>query len=86
MEKSMSTGKTFRGALSFCASDSGVVGSVVADLCGGLVERLEEDRADHHRAPQLMILSAKLNSVDSNSVSRSSKAPVSFYEYVRVAI
>jgi len=85
MDKSMSSGKTFRGALAFPASNSNLVSRCVENLCGGLIERLEEDKLDNNRGPTLLVLSAKINDVQSNSISRSSKAPSSFHDYIRVA-
>jgi len=86
MDKSMSSGKTFRGPLAFPASNSKLVSRSVTDLCGGLIERLEEDQLDNNRSPTLMILSAKVNDVQSNSISRSSKAPTNFHDYIHVAM
>mmetsp|Transcript_18898 Transcript_18898/g.28726 ORF Transcript_18898/g.28726 Transcript_18898/m.28726 type:complete len:780 (-) Transcript_18898:197-2536(-) len=73
-EKSMSSGKTFRGALAFSSSNTDVVNRSLLDLVGGLLERLDADYIEHKRMPSLLSLSVKL-SEDKAHMSTSTKAP-----------
>jgi nucleotidyltransferase/DNA polymerase involved in DNA repair len=86
VDKSMSSGKTFRGPLAFPASKEELVRRWITDLCEGLIERLEVEEHDNCRSPTLMVLSTKLKHVKAHSISRSSRAPKHFRDYVPVAL
>jgi len=86
VEKSMSSGKTFRGALALSISDERSVRTWLSELVGGLLERLNLDFEENRRMPSLMSLAIKLDGSRSHA-SKSSKAPkdLSHEAYVALA-
>ena len=75
MEKSMSSGKTFRGVLALSMMDETSIRTWLSELVGGLLERLEVDYNEHNRLPSLVSLGMKLNGVRSHASTKSTKAP-----------
>jgi len=82
VEKSMSSGKTFRGSLALPVSDEGLIKIWVDKLCGGLIERLETDWRDNNRKPTLLVLSIRLDVSSSAPISRSFQIPSNFDDFV----
>ena len=76
-EKSMSSGKTFRGALALNCGDENVINKWLSELVGGLLERLTIDYEENMRLPSILVLSMKVNGVKSSATSRSIRAPPS---------
>jgi len=78
LEKSMSSGKTFRKNLAIPIKNDAAVKRWLGELSAGLLERLEIDFEDNARIPSLLILSVRLR--DTKTISRSTKAPSSLSE------
>lgn len=74
IEKSMSSGKTFRGALALSVIDEVTVFNWISELLGSLLERLEDDYDTNMRLPGLLSLSVKLVGSHSHA-SKSCRAP-----------
>lgn len=74
IEKSMSSGKTFRGALALTVMDEATIFNWISELLGSLLERLEDDYDANMRLPGLLSLSMKLVGSHSHA-SKSCKAP-----------
>lgn len=74
IEKSMSSGKTFRGALALSVSDEATVLSWISELLGSLLERLEDDYDTNTRLPGLLSLSIRVVGSHAHA-SKSCKAP-----------
>ena len=77
VEKSMSSGKTFRGALAISINDKKNIHKWISELVSGLLERLNIEYEEHKRIPTILVLSMKLNGVNSHGTSKSMKAPSS---------
>ena len=86
VEKSMSSGKSFQGALALSVLDEEVVITWLSELVGGLLERLDVDFEENERLPSLVSLAIKRGGSPSHS-SKSSKAPneLSHEAYVSLA-
>lgn len=84
-EKSMSSGKTFRGALAFSTSDERAVRTWLSELVGGLLERLNLDFEENRRIPSLVSLAIKVDGSRSHA-SKSSKAPTDLTHEAYVAL
>ena len=78
LEKSMSSGKTFRKNLAIPIKNNAVVKKWLGELSAGLLERLEIDFEDNARIPSLIVLSIRLR--DTKTISRSTKAPSNLSE------
>jgi len=74
VEKSMSSGKSFRGALALSSSNEQVIVNWLSELVGGLLERLMIDFEENKRLASLVSLSIKRDGSQSHS-SKSIKAP-----------
>lgn len=78
VEKSMSSGKTFRRNLAIPIREKASILTWLGELTLGLLERLEIDFEDNARIPTLLVLSVKIR--DLKTISRSAKAPSSLSE------
>lgn len=76
IEKSMSSGKTFRGVLALSVSDESTVQNWISELLESLIERLDDDYDTNRRMPGTLSLSMKMKGSQSHA-SKSCKAPSS---------
>ena len=88
IEKSISSGKTFRGMLAISSTDDATVRKWISELVGGLLDRLNTDYDENMRLPSLLVLSIKNIGVRSHAISKSVRAPqnLSHEAYVAAAM
>ncbi len=87
-EKSISSGKTFRGGLAIAGSNEAGIRKWISELIGGLLDRLKIDHDENMRLPGNLVLSIKMNDVRSHAISKSARAPqtISHEAYFEVAM
>uniref|UniRef100_A0A7S4RM70 DNA polymerase eta n=2 Tax=Ditylum brightwellii TaxID=49249 RepID=A0A7S4RM70_9STRA len=86
--KSIASSKTFRGQLALDPRDIKTVRKWCSELCAELTERLDGDRKEHGRTPNLLVVSVKLSGINKNdnAISRSIQAPRKYNLYVEEAV
>ena len=80
VEKSISSGKTFRGALAIAVTDTGGIQKWLSELVGGLLDRLTITQEDNKRIPTTLALSIKIDGDGTSTSSKSKRAPQNISE------
>lgn len=86
MEKSISSGKTFRGALAIHSSDDITFRKWVSELVGELLDRLKIDYDKNRRLPSLLVVSIKVKDIHSYASFLMSPLRIAFSSFFTTRI